>query len=239
MKLLRICVLSLFVFASSTFAQRGGSHGGGGSRGGGGGFRGGGSSGGGYRGGGGFTSGGGYRGGGGFRSGIGAGFSRGGGYGRGYGGYGYGYGRGYGYRGYSSFAFGFGYPYYFGYGGYYDYPYSYYGYGYDPYSYYYPQVAYAAAPPVYYDQGPTVASPPRQAPNRDYPANSQQYKDTIYLIAFSDHRILACLSYWVEGDTLHYVTRQHEHREAPLNEIDRAFSEQLNRDRRVEFRLPR
>jgi hypothetical protein len=95
-------------------------------------------------------------------------------------------------------------------------------------------VAYAAPAPVYYDQGSTVAPPPRQIQNREQP-----YKETIYLIAFSDHRILACLSYWVEGDTLHYVTRQHEHREAPLNEIDRAFSEQLNRDRRVEFRLPR
>src|SRR5258708_22080037 len=60
-KLLRVFVLSLFVFASSSFAQRGGSHGGGG-----GGFRGGG--GGGFRGGGGSFGGGGggYRGGGGF-----------------------------------------------------------------------------------------------------------------------------------------------------------------------------
>jgi hypothetical protein len=222
------------VFTSATFAQRGGGHGGGGGmRGGGGGFRGGGGGGGGYRGGGGFTSGGGYRGGGGFRSGIGTGFSR-GGYSRGFGGYGYGY-RGYGYRGYSSFGFGFAYPLYLGYGGYYDYyPYSYYPYGYDLYSYSYPQAASAAAPPVYYDQGSTVVSPPRQVPNR-----TQQYKETIYLIAFLDHRIQACLAYWVEGDTLHYVTREHEHKQTPLDEIDRAFSEQLNRDRRVEFRLPR
>ena len=235
MKLLRVCVLSLFVFASATFAQRGGGHGGGGGiRGGGGsGFRGGGG-GGGYRGGGGFTSGGGYRGGSGFRGGIGVGLSR-GGYGRGFGGYRYGYGRGFGYRGYSIFGFGYGYgyPFYAGYGGYYDYyPYSYYPYSYDPYSYSYAPVTYAAPSSVYYDPAPAVAAPVR-------PVQTREYKEPIYLIAFSDHRIQACLAYWVEGDTLHYVTREHEHKQVSLDGIDRAFSEQLNRDRRVEFRLPR
>ncbi len=48
---------------------------------------------------------------------------------------------------------------------------------------------------------------------------------------------MAAVAYWVEGGTLNYVTREHEQRQAPLGSIDRAFSEQLNRDRHVDFQL--
>jgi hypothetical protein len=71
------------------------------------------------------------------------------------------------------------------------------------------------------------------------PPRTEEYREPIYLIAHRDHRIEAAIAYWVEGDTLHYVTRQREKKQIPLDEIDRAFSEQLNRDRRVDFRLPR
>ena len=68
------------------------------------------------------------------------------------------------------------------------------------------------------------------------PAQSGQQ---IYLIAFKDHHIEAAIAYWVEADSLHYVTRQNERRQAPLDSIDRPFSEQINRDRHIDFRLPR
>jgi hypothetical protein len=42
----------------------------------------------------------------------------------------------------------------------------------------------------------------------------------------------------MEGETLHYVTLQHAHKQAPLDSIDRALSTKLNRQRRVDFRLP-
>jgi len=188
---------------------------------------------------------GGYRGGGGaFRGGVGfshGGYNRGfaGGYGFGRG-YGYGFNRGYGYRGYSNFRFAFGlgyagYPYYWGYPGYY-------GYGYYPYyDYSYPSVGYAAPAYSYYDSGPVVVDQTfsAPAPAREYRPSAAADREPIYLIAFRDHRIVAAVAYWVEGDTLHYVTREREHKQIPLDEIDRAFSEQLNRDRRVEFRLPR
>jgi hypothetical protein len=53
-----------------------------------------------------------------------------------------------------------------------------------------------------------------------------------------DHRIVEVVAYWVQGGMLHYVTREHEMREVPLAEVDRRFSEQINRDKRVDFRLP-
>jgi len=78
-------------------------------------------------------------------------------------------------------------------------------------------------------------STPQYSPN----SQQQQRGETIYLIAFRDHRIIAAKAYWAEGDTLHYVTREGEHRQAPFDSIDRAFSEQLNRDRHVTFQMPR
>jgi len=46
------------------------------------------------------------------------------------------------------------------------------------------------------------------------------------------------VSFSVDGSTLHWTTREHVEKQAPLSTVDRSFSEQLNRERRVEFRLP-
>jgi len=54
----------------------------------------------------------------------------------------------------------------------------------------------------------------------------------------NDHAIRAAASYWVDGQTLHYVTLQHEEKLAPLGSIDRALTLQLNRERSVTFQLP-
>jgi hypothetical protein len=63
-------------------------------------------------------------------------------------------------------------------------------------------------------------------------------KPTIYLIAFKDHTILPALAYWVEGDTLMYISQQGTPNRASLSLIDRDFSKQLNRERQVDFNLP-
>jgi hypothetical protein len=60
----------------------------------------------------------------------------------------------------------------------------------------------------------------------------------VYLIAFKDHIIQAALTYSVEGTTLSYTTLQGTREQVPLDSVDREFSEQLNRERNVEFRLP-
>jgi len=193
-----------------------------------------------------------------YRGGYGGGYRSGGGffgspgfYGRGYGNsfphYGYGHrGWGYGGWGYSSYpvfigGFGLGYG-GWGYGGwdgfyspYYDYPYYDYG--------YYPGSTYSYAPSASYSYPSAPASPPvvinnypEAAPRLEPQASA--YQPPIYSIAFRDHRIIHVLAYWVVDGTLHYVTRDHEMREIPLSEIDRSFSEQINRDRGVDFRLP-
>ncbi|MSV30406.1 MAG: hypothetical protein EXQ52_16935 [Bryobacterales bacterium] len=58
-----------------------------------------------------------------------------------------------------------------------------------------------------------------------------------FLVAFKDHAVYSALAYWVEGDTLHYVTPKGAHNQASLDLIDREFTDKLNRERNVEFRL--
>jgi hypothetical protein len=166
--------------------------------------------------------------------------------GRGYGGYGRGwYGRGWGFGIYGwPYAYGPGY-YGYGYGGWDPYDYGYYGSG-----YYAPSYSYAPAE----SQSPVVVVN-QQPPQYDYPSYSQSrgpeqgyeqgsappapsYRPTIYKIAFTDHKIVSALAYWVADGQLHYVTMDHAMREVPLSSIDRRFSEQLNRDQGVPFRLP-
>jgi hypothetical protein len=236
------------LLAGSAMAQ--GHGGGGGGRSGGGGFGGGGRSFGGGFGGGGSFGGGGFRSGGSFfgggntflhpttRGGIGF-FNR-----------GFLGGRGFNGRGF--FGSSLYYPYLgLGFsGGLYEEPY------YDPYYYgpggYGGYASYQTSPNVtviYPGQQMAAASepPPERARpvTREYDQYGQEVRpgvsgaaSPIYLIAFSDHVIRAAAAYWVDGRTLHYVTLQHEEKQAPLDTVDRSLSAQLNRERQVPFQLP-
>jgi hypothetical protein len=227
-------VLALGLLSLPALAQRRGGGGGGGFSRGGGGFS---------RGGGGFS-----------RGGIGGGFRGGGSAGiRSYGGYrgnyrvgvGFGYGNSwYRYPGRSYYSRGY-YPYSF-------YPYFYSSFGLSPYfysSYFAP--SYGAYYPYSYDYGYTPqATYVQPAPSYSYAPPPQGGRDeygqrrapsgepTTYLIAFRNNNVETCVAYWVEGQTLHYVTRDHAMREAPIESVDREYSQQLNRERQVNFRLP-
>jgi len=247
---------------ATAYGQRGGGgHGGGGgghAGGGGGGARGGGFSGGhGGSGGGGFRggTGGGFRGGsfGGYRGGYSSRYRSGfrGGY---YGGY---YG-GYPYYG-SSLYLGFGgYPYYYGYPAY-GYSYDPYTYGSDPYAYgggsysapapqqdYGYQQGYPPQQPGQAQSGPPPQQQPQQEPQyqQQYPAETQPQsanegnRPEFYLIAFTDHSIQAATAYKVEGDELYWQDRENKEHHAPLSRIDVPFSQQINRDRNVDFQIP-
>ncbi len=212
-----LALLSLLLFVPA-YAQRGGGHsGGGGGRSGGfsaGHFGAGGSRMGGFAGSGGFRagfSGGNFRGGG-FRGGFGDGRFR----------SGFRYGAFGGFGGYWGYPYwGWGYPYY-------DFSGYRYGYGYSPYDY----------DPYAYDSGyasqPYYSAPPPREPVYSQPASPPDF----YLIAFTDNTIQAAVSFSVDGDRIRWTTREHADKEAPLSAVDRRFSEEINRDRHVEFRLP-
>ena len=241
-------------------AQRGGGHGGGGGgfhggMGGGGGFRGG--MGGGFRGGGfggsGFRGFGGFRGGG-FRGGF-VRFNR-----------GFFFPRNRVFLSAGGF-FPFAFP-FWGYGGGFGDLYDYYGYYGAPVNYsnygFAPTASYAdyGSSPAAYSSSPapavviynTNASPPAPSSVRVYEAPARSQSDVrdesdavspqregrpIYLIAFRNQdNIRAAEAYWVTGATLHFVTLQHELRQAPLSSVNRALTYRLNWERHVDFRLP-
>jgi len=74
-------------------------------------------------------------------------------------------------------------------------------------------------------------------PKASAPAPAAEENPT-YLLAFKDHTIYAALAYWVEGNTLHYVTSQNTHNQVSLDLVDYELSNRLNRERAVEFKLP-
>jgi hypothetical protein len=142
------------------------------------------------------------------------------------------------------------YPVYYG-GGYYGYDpsvgyaqQSAPGYSADPSNYAMPN----QAPVVVINQGyrPDTANPVlRDYSNSDLPEPGPAYapprgdaQATIYLIALTDHNILPAIAYWVEGDTLNYITQEGTQNRISLALVDREFSKKLNDDRGVEFRLP-
>jgi len=87
--------------------------------------------------------------------------------------------------------------------------------------------------------GDTIRS--YQAPipsNPDPPSRTvAEAKPTIYLIALREGVVYSAFAYWVEGTTLHYITTKHAHNQVSVDLVDREVSEQLNRERNVEFKL--
>lgn len=82
----------------------------------------------------------------------------------------------------------------------------------------------ADAPPAYTNDA--AAAQPAPAPS------------VIFLIAMKDHTIYPAVAYWVQNGTLNYIDRQGTRNQVPLTQVDRDFSVQLNKDRKIDFALP-
>lgn len=89
---------------------------------------------------------------------------------------------------------------------------------------------------------PGQPGPPRFEPEPSAapanPGDPLSPPENYYLIAYKDHTIYSALAYWVEGDTLHYVTTENTHNQASLGLIDVDRTYKLNADRSVPFSLP-
>jgi hypothetical protein len=131
------------------------------------------------------------------------------------------------------------------YGGYYYDPSA--GYGAQPapaYPAYEDPGSYAApqSPVVILNQGmpaPAYRSDSSQPVTSDQGEIRPDAPPTIYLIAMTDQTILPAIAYWVENDTLAYITPEGNQNRVSLSLVDRDFSKKLNDDRHVEFRLPK
>ncbi|HWQ56479.1 MAG TPA: hypothetical protein VN442_22520 [Bryobacteraceae bacterium] len=60
-----------------------------------------------------------------------------------------------------------------------------------------------------------------------------------YLIAFKDNSIYSAVAYWIDGDTLHYFTSGNNHNQVSMSLVDRELTERLNRERKVDVKLPK
>ena len=85
------------------------------------------------------------------------------------------------------------------------------------------------------EPAPQAANPGESAVNTAVNPSDQQ---VMFLIAMKDHTIFPAIAYWVEGDTLNYITVQGVKNSASLDLVDREFSKQINKERKVEFGLP-
>ena len=81
-----------------------------------------------------------------------------------------------------------------------------------------------AYPPPPSDATPTAGDP--LGPSENY-----------YLIAYKNPSVYAALAYWVEGNTLHYVTTQNTHNQASLDLIDVELTKNMKRTRNVPFTI--
>jgi len=71
-------------------------------------------------------------------------------------------------------------------------------------------------------------------PMRSYVRDDQP---TIYLIALKDTTVRQAIGYWVEGNTLKYVTPQASINHLSLDMVDRELSVRLNGERNLDFDL--
>jgi len=60
---------------------------------------------------------------------------------------------------------------------------------------------------------------------------------TIYLIALKDTTVRQAIGYWVDGNTLHYVTPQASINHLSLDMVDKDLSAQLNAERKLDLDL--
>jgi len=93
-------------------------------------------------------------------------------------------------------------------------------------------------PPVSSYQAPIPSYPapePSSSPKVIRSVHSD--KPTIYLIAMRDGTVYSAYAYWVEGDTLHYVTTKHAMNMASVSLVDTAVTAQLNEERGVSVQL--
>ncbi len=59
-----------------------------------------------------------------------------------------------------------------------------------------------------------------------------------YMIAYRNRNVVTALAYWLDGDTLHYVTAENAHNQSSLALIDLEMTTRLNADREVPFVAP-
>ena len=94
------------------------------------------------------------------------------------------------------------------------------------------------APVMGQAQGQTQESTQaRRAPEVAPKATPADDKPTIFLIALKDSTVRAAIGFWTQGNTLNYVTPQGDVNHLSMDMLDRPTTDQLNRERGLDFEL--
>jgi len=135
------------------------------------------------------------------------------------------------------------------------------GYGGGYYDGYYTGYGEPGAPPPQQQPNITIIYPPQQpgqmmvAPGPPAPPPNAQIREYMppeptanaapvqtetnyYLLAFKDHSIYSAVGYWVDGDTLHYITTGNVHNQVSLSLVDRDLTVHLNKGHGMQVNLP-
>jgi hypothetical protein len=84
----------------------------------------------------------------------------------------------------------------------------------------------------------TYVPVPEAVPQEGSQNNATNPPSVYFLIAMKDHAIYPAIAYWVENDTLNYISQQGVRNQVSLDLVDREFSTQLNKERNIDFGLP-
>lgn len=84
---------------------------------------------------------------------------------------------------------------------------------------------------------PPPAPAPSPAPRRTPEQIAEAERATVTMLAFNDSSVVSAIAYWTQEDTLHFVTKHYEKKTTALDTLDRTLTDQLNKERNVEFRL--
>ena len=100
----------------------------------------------------------------------------------------------------------------------------------------YPPQGAQTAPVVQEEAGRWRSYPPAETPA---PASEPAATELPnYRLAFKDHKFYSAVAYWVDGNTIHYITSGNQHNQAPLDLLDRKLTDRLSKQAGDEVRLP-
>jgi hypothetical protein len=81
------------------------------------------------------------------------------------------------------------------------------------------------------------SAPPERPCQAGSTAREDQLDRFQVFIALKDSRVYTAVAYWVQGETLHYITPGGIHNQVSLDLVDRKLSARLNAGRLVELAL--
>lgn len=88
-----------------------------------------------------------------------------------------------------------------------------------------------------HEKEPEQGAPPERPCQAGSTAQEDQLDRFLVFIALKDSRVYTAVAYWVQGETLHYITPNGSHNQVSLDLVDRNLSSRLNAGRLVELML--